>query len=231
MNLLKKIDKDIEWTREMNLCKNLTRVLTILVGDFMEPIYSNVQKPEDTNVREYIYRDLFLWCILTRQLNLGKVFLSQMKIRLCSALIASKILRSFIKYAPDERSQDQLSSEADDFENIAIECIHCSYVYDHGKACELIMRQIDMYGEITCLQMAVIADAKKFLHEDACQALLTNIWYDKINPAQERRRLFVNLLTMGVAQFGFSLYDKRKEQQRKQQQQQQHAVKVNLSGI
>lgn len=226
MNLLKKIDKNIEWTKEMDLYKNLIRILTILVGDFMEPIYLNAQNPEDANVREYIYRDLFLWCILTRQLNLGKVFLSQMKTRLCSALVASKILRSFIKYAPDERSQDQLSSEADDFENIAIECIRCSYIYDHGQACELIVRPIDMYGEITCLQMAIVADAKKFLHEDACQALLTNIWYDKINPAQEHKRLFVNLLTMGVAQFGFSLYDKHKERRRKQ-----HVVEVNLTGI
>lgn len=163
---------------------------------------------EKEKASEYIYRDLFLWCVLTHRLEMAKIFLAQMKTRLCSALIASKILKSFIPYGPDQNSKEKLSSEADDFETYAIECIRCSYFYDRGQACELIMRRVDLYGEVTCLQMAIAANNKKFLYEDACNALLTNIWYDKEDPEQDRTLLVINVLTMGISQFFFSTYEK-----------------------
>ncbi|CAF4099402.1 unnamed protein product [Adineta steineri] len=136
-----------------------------------------------------------------------------MKTRICSALIASKILKSLIKYAPDHDLRDKLNLEAEDFEMYAIECIRCSYLYDREQASELIMRRVNLYGGVTCLQMAIAADDKRFLNEDACNALLTNIWFDKIDPVQERTRLIINLFTMGFAQFGFSFYDKKQSQE------------------
>jgi hypothetical protein len=166
------------------------------------------EQTQDKTMGEYIYRDLFLWCVLTHRLEMAKIFLGQMKIRICSALIASKILKSLAKYAPDHDSKDKIYLEADDFETYAIECIRCSYFYDRGLAWELIMRCVDLYGEVTCLQMAIAADDKKFLYEDACNALLTNIWYHKNDHARERTRLVINLLTMGIAQFFISAYQK-----------------------
>ncbi|CAF3936181.1 unnamed protein product, partial [Adineta steineri] len=138
-----------------------------------------------------------------------------MKTRICSALIASKILKSLIKYAPDHDLRDKLNLEAEDFEMYAIECIRCSYLYDREQACELIMRRVNLYGGVTCLQMAITADDKRFLNEDACNALLTNIWFDKIDPTQERTRLVINLLTLGIAQFAFSFYDKNQSEETK----------------
>ena len=184
----------------------------------MKPIYqyesSSMQSQvapginEEKKTGEYIYRDIFLWCILTHRLEMAKIFLSQMKTRICSALIASKILKSLAEYAPDHDSKSKIQSEANEFEMYAIECVRCSYFYDHVQACELIMRRVDLYGEVTCLQMAIAADDKKFLYEDACNSLLTNIWFDKIDPVQERTRLVVNLLTIGISQFFISIYDK-----------------------
>jgi hypothetical protein len=183
----------------------------------MKPIYQHSSSSathqvapeiiENKSASEYIYRDLFLWCVLTHRLEMARIFLGQMKTRLCSALIASKILKSIAKYAPDHDSNDKICSEANDFETYAIECIRCSYFYDHDQACELIMRRVDLYGEVTCLQMAIAADDKKFLYEDACNALLTNIWYDKEDPAQERTLLAINLLTMGISQFFISAHE------------------------
>jgi hypothetical protein len=132
-----------------------------------------------------------------------------MKTRICSALIASKILKSLAAYAPDQDSKDTLHTKADNFETYAIEFLRCSYCYDKHQACELIMRRVDLYGGVTCLQMAIAADDKKFLHEDACQALLTNIWFDKIDPVWERNRLIINILTMGISQLFISIYQKR----------------------
>ena len=174
----------------------------------MLPIYDHKLAPIMS--AEKTYRDLFLWCVLTHRLEIAKIFLNQMKTRICSALIASKILKSLKAYAPDNESQIQIEAEADDFEMYAIECLRCCYLYDRQQACELIIRQIDLYGNVSCLQVAVAADDKKFLHEDACNTLLTNIWFDKVDPAREQVGLFINLLTLGASQIVFSIYEKHK---------------------
>lgn len=195
-------------------------IIRKLVGDFMKPIYRSNASSElklkrfDSSLMpeksaEYIYRDIFLWCILTHRLEMAKIFLGQMKTRICSALIASKILKSLAEYALDHQSKEILKNEADEFERCAIECVRCAYVYDAEQACELVIRRIYVYGSVSCLQMAIAADNKKFLYEDACDALLTYIWYDKLDPLGERYRLIINILTMGMSQIFFSIYDKR----------------------
>ncbi len=217
MYLLDQISAKLNFTEE----KHLVIVLKKLVGDIMHPFYKDqsqhgstlLKRHGDTDIEtkdaEYIYRDLFLWCVLTYRLDMAKIFLSQMKTRICSALIASKILKSLAAYAPDQAAKDTLYTKADDFETYAIEFVRCSYCYDKHQACELIMRRIDLYGGVTCLQMAIAADDKKFLHEDACQALLTNIWYDKVDPVRERNHLIINILTMGISQLFISIYQKQ----------------------
>ncbi|CAF1030938.1 unnamed protein product [Adineta steineri] len=187
--------------------KDLVIVLQKLVGDFMLSLYDTQSDDDKENIdAEHIYRDLFLWCILTYRLDMAKIFLSQLKTRICSALIASKILNSLAAYAPDQAAKDTLFAKANDFETHAIEFVRCAYFNDKHKACELIMRCTNLYGGVTCLQMAIAADNKRFVHEDACQALLTNIWYDRVDPVQERKRLVVNILTFGIFQFFISIY-------------------------
>ncbi len=206
------ISSKLDFTEE----KHLAIVLKKLLGDIMHSIYEDRSKLKinnDTNIEktdaEYIYRDLFLWCVLTYRLDMAKIFLSQMKTRICSALIASKILKSLAVYAPDQAAKDTLYGKASDFETHAIEFIRCSYFCDKHQACELLMRRLNVYGGVTCLEVAMAADDKKFLHEDACQALLTNIWYDKVDPVRERNRLVINILTLGISQFFISIYQKR----------------------
>ena len=183
----------------------------------MHPLYEgqsivqeSLSKNTGTNIEgsdaEHIYRDLFLWCVLTYRLDMAKIFLSQMKTRICSALIASKILKSLADYAPDHIAKQTLYSKAGDFENHAIEFVRCAYSTDKYQACELIIRRVKLYGGVTCLQMAMAADDKKFLNEDACQALMTNIWYDKVDPGREQRLLAINILTLGILQLFISIY-------------------------
>ncbi len=209
MYLLDQIRSKLNFTEE----KHLVIVLQKLVGDFMRPLYEDQskiglmsQETEGNTDAEYIYRDLFLWCILTYRLDMAKIFLSRLKTRICSALIASKILKSLADYAPDQVAKDTLYSKAGDFETHAIKFIQYAYINDKHQACELIMRRTNLYGGVTCLQMAIAADDKKFLHEDACQALLTNIWYDKVDPVRERNRLVINILTFGISQLFISIY-------------------------
>lgn len=192
----------------------MNSILEMLVGDFMQPLYDKKSEVEsETQTEEMnsetIYRDLFIWSVFTHRIPLAKIFLGQMKTRICSALLASKVLKSLSKYAPDHESKRKLLSEADEFETHAIEFVRYAYSYNRQQTCELIMRKVDLYGEVTCLHMAIVADDKKFLYQDACQALLTNIWFDKVDPVRERTRLVINILTLGISQIFISLYEKR----------------------
>ena len=186
---------------------DLNHILEMLVGDFMNPLYfiesdstSTTEVTMASLDSEYIYRDLFLWSILTHRLEIANIVLGHMKNRICSALIASKILKALSYYAPDEESNTTLITEANQFEVHAIEFMQ--YAYDSNKelAYELIVREIPLYGSVTCLQMAIAAHNKKFLHQDASLAVLAKIWYDKVDTAQQRFGLFLHLLTFGIGQ-------------------------------
>jgi hypothetical protein len=116
---------------------------------------SEVPDPEEAEkeVRELVYRDLFFWSILTNRIEMSKVILSHMQSRICAALIASKILKSYLEYANDNESKDILRSQADQFEEYACECLKHCYNYDEEKACEIAIRRINLFGGVTCLQV------------------------------------------------------------------------------
>lgn len=166
---------------------------------FVEMDAEEIQKSLD----EFVYRDLFLWAILTNRIEMSKVFLNQMRTRICACLIASKIFKSFLNYATDNESKDVLSSQADQFEEYAFECLKRCYNYDEEKACEIAIRYIDLFGGVSSLQIAVDADDKNFVGQPCCDQLLNNVWYDKMEPFQstlsKRLRLFVSIGTLGFA--------------------------------
>jgi hypothetical protein len=114
-----------------------------------------VLDPEDARkeVRELVYRDLFLWSILTNRIEMSKVILSYMETRICAALIASKVFKSYLQFASDNESKDILNSQATQFEEYANECLKSCYNYDEEKACEIAIRRIDIFGGVTCLQV------------------------------------------------------------------------------
>ena len=44
----------------------------------------------------------------------------------------------------------------DDFEEYAINCITLCYKNDPNKACELVLRQCEIFGNVTCIQVSEI---------------------------------------------------------------------------
>ncbi|CAF0985545.1 unnamed protein product, partial [Didymodactylos carnosus] len=223
---LYKLDKIVP-SSKLSRLDYLNDALKYLIGDYMVPLYtsetitlpveflsiapiSSVQEHQqdcreekasgnkNDVLLEYISRDLFLWSILTHRMDMAKLFLSNMKTRICAALVASKILRTICKKVYDNEARNKLELEAEDFETFAIECLKCCYDDDKEYACELVIRKIELFGGITCLQVAAAADNKKFLHEETCQTLLTNIWYDRIEPLREKYVFYFNLITFNL---------------------------------
>ncbi|CAF1276333.1 unnamed protein product [Rotaria magnacalcarata] len=150
----------------------------------------NRQKVED-----YVMRDLFLWSILMYHVDLAKVFLSYLKYRICAALIATKILKEYHRKATHGELKDSYMKNADYFQQYAIDCVTQCEKNDPDQACQIILQRIELYGNVTCLQVAADAHDKLFIATPCCVQAMNNIWFDKIYPEQSRKR---NNISMGL---------------------------------
>lgn len=176
---------------------------------------SEVPDPEEAEkeVQELVYRDLFFWAILTNRVEMAKVIMSHMQTRICAALIASKIMKSYQNDAHDNESKDMFMGQAKQFEEYANDALKCCYNCYEDSACEIVIRQINLFGGVSCLQVAVDADDKSFVGQPCCDQLLNNIWYDKIEPNQSSSQYLQILLS--ICTFGLlapALVSFRKQQ-------------------
>ncbi|CAF1230161.1 unnamed protein product [Rotaria sordida] len=192
------------WKR-LKLYSSKTRIAdsdTIMYEDYNNND-SEVPDPEETQkeAREFVFRDLFLWSILTNRIEMSKVILSHMQTRICAALIASKILKSYKNFAYDNEKKDALSRQAEQFEIYANECLKYCYNYNEETAHEIAIRSINIFGGVSCLQVAVDADDKSFVSQPCCDQLLNNIWHDKIEPIQFTLLQHIGLL-FSICTFG-----------------------------
>lgn len=104
-----------------------------------------------------IIRDLFFWAILVNYIDMAKALLAHINHRICAALIARKILSNYEdKYILYDDKKTEYIQSMDYFEDYAIECLKLCYKNNPNKACELILRQCDLFGNVTCLQVSNI---------------------------------------------------------------------------
>ena len=103
--------------------------------------------------KDQMLRDLFLWAVFMNMHEMAKVLLVQMQSRFCAALIASAIFKHYAALAATVDLEEKLRAQALDFETYAANFIDHCYKYDERTACELLFRQIPLFGYITCMQV------------------------------------------------------------------------------
>ncbi|CAF3768859.1 unnamed protein product [Rotaria sordida] len=198
--------------KSINNVKSLNRVLYGLIGDYMYKLYFDTEQAEYNDrikwgliknsikfeqnknnkslsnevkkekAHKYIMRDLFLWAILMNYIDMAKIFLCYMKYRICPALIATKILKQYHSKANYGDLKDRYMENAKYFEKYAIDCLSKCDEYDERRACDIAIQQNELYGYVTCLQIAADADDKLFISTSCCSQAMHNIWYDKLHP-------------------------------------------------
>ena len=62
------------------------------------------------------------------------------------------------------------------FEKLAIQTLEKFYHADANACTKAIIRQIPVYGNVTCFELALEADARQFIIQPAVQKVLKNIW-------------------------------------------------------
>ena len=75
------------------------------------------------------------------------------------------------------------------------------YKNNDKKAEQMMIREIPEYGNSTCLQVAVAANALKVVGHACCQALLTKLWYYRLSPDNLKIYIGACLLIPPLAPF------------------------------
>ncbi|CAF2638466.1 unnamed protein product [Rotaria sp. Silwood2] len=161
----------------------------------------SMTREDREKAQDYIMRDLFIWSILVNHVGIAKVLLAYLKYRICAALIATKILKKYHSKAIYGDLKDNYKKDANYFEQYAIACITQCEKNDSEQACQIVLQRIELYGYVSCLQVASDAEDKLFIATPCCVQSMNNIWYDKILP-NESRKLNSVLLFIGIISFG-----------------------------
>ena len=64
-----------------------------------------------------------------------------------------KILKKYHKKANYGDLKEAYMKSAEYFEQYAIKCISLCELNDPDQACEIVVQQIELYGNVTCLQV------------------------------------------------------------------------------
>lgn len=115
--------------------------------------FTNTLNADENYTQQHKLRDLFLWSVFMGNVELAKVLLMYLKSRICASLIASKIFTEYSKNTNIYQLKRKMKNIADEFELYAVQCIDTCYEYNETKACDLMLRQIPMFGNITCAQV------------------------------------------------------------------------------
>jgi hypothetical protein len=85
--------------------------------------------------------------------EMAKVLLLHVKPRICAALIASALFKEYSKLSQSVDMKNKYQDQALEFETYAAKSLNKCYEYNEKRACELLLRQIPLFGNVTCMQV------------------------------------------------------------------------------
>lgn len=106
--------------------------------------------------RQEMLRDLFLWSVYASRADIAFVILLQLKSRIGAALLAAAIARRLSSSVSNLDTRNKFLKQSEAYELCATKCITDCYSHDERLACQLILREIPLYGNITCMQVSVL---------------------------------------------------------------------------
>ncbi|CAF2031429.1 unnamed protein product [Rotaria magnacalcarata] len=176
----------VEENYELNVIQNITKVYPT----------------ESSYTKHHILRDLFLWSIFMDMPEMFKVLLFHLRSRICAALIASAIYKNYSKLSPTVDMRDKFQTQSLDFEIYASMFIDKCYEYNEKRACELLLRQIPLFGNVTCMQLAISSASSKLLETACFDQTLNQVWFDKLSLSNHQLKVKVSrtlaIMTVGL---------------------------------
>ncbi|CAF4188401.1 unnamed protein product, partial [Adineta steineri] len=161
--------------------------------------------PNDTKdllEKNKLSRDLFLFSVFMDMPEMAKIFLIHQQSRICAALIASAIFKRYSEKSLTVDLKEKFQIQADDFGKYAADFINDCYKYNKRSACELLLRQVSLFGNITCMQIAISSENIQLVGTACFDQTLTQVWYNQLsmtnNQTLTRPAQFLSIITFGL---------------------------------
>ncbi|XP_008402157.1 transient receptor potential cation channel subfamily M member 2-like isoform X2 [Poecilia reticulata] len=239
--------KGLDQARKEISLKHVSNEVRHLLGKFTKPIYSSSEdgdytvripsenKPEtqrddeakrEDEAKRIAGRDLFLWAVVQNNKELSKIAWDQCGDCISAALAASKILKKMAEESIDADEPQEMLELASHFEDHAIGVFSNCYKNDEERAQKLLVRISSLWGETTCLRLALEADNKKFVAELGVQDLLTQIWCGELSVNNPVWRVLLCMVFFPLIYTTFLVFRRDEDLQREIEQKEEIKMTV-----
>ncbi|CAF3454781.1 unnamed protein product [Rotaria sp. Silwood1] len=122
--------------------------------------------------------------------------------RICASLFASAIFKKYAEASTNPEYKEKLRTQALEFETYAAKFINRCYQYNERLACELLLREIPLFGHVTCMQVAISSKSQKLVATSCFDQTLNQVWFNKLSIANhgifEQSRQVLAILSVGL---------------------------------
>ncbi|XP_073081852.1 transient receptor potential cation channel subfamily M member 4 isoform X3 [Manis javanica] len=127
------------------------------------------------------WSDLLLWALLLNRAQTAMYFWEIGSNAVASALGACLLLRVLARMESEAEEAARRKDLAAKFEGLGVDLFGECYRSSEHRAARLLIRRCPLWGDATCLQLAMQADARAFFAQDGVQSLLTQKWWGEMD--------------------------------------------------
>ncbi|XP_054553271.1 transient receptor potential cation channel subfamily M member 4 [Talpa occidentalis] len=127
------------------------------------------------------WSDLLLWALLLNRAQMALYFWEMGSNAVASALGACLLLRVLARLESEAEEAARRKDLAAKFEGLGVDLFGECYRSSESRAARLLLRRCPLWGDSTCLQLAMQADARSFFAQDGVQSLLTQKWWGEMD--------------------------------------------------
>ncbi|XP_012589143.1 PREDICTED: transient receptor potential cation channel subfamily M member 4 [Condylura cristata] len=127
------------------------------------------------------WSDLLLWALLLNRAQMALYFWEMGSNAVASALGACLLLRVLARLEAEAEEAARRKDLAAKFEGLGVGLFGECYRSSENRAARLLLRRCPLWGDATCLQLAMQADSRAFFAQDGVQSLLTQKWWGEMD--------------------------------------------------
>ncbi|CAF1336004.1 unnamed protein product [Rotaria sordida] len=138
-----------------------------------------------------------------RYVDIAFVLLLQLESRMGAALIAAGMAQHLSLSASTLDVRHTYTEQAEKYEAYATDCINACYKHNERLACQLLLRENPLFGNVTCMQIAIASRIIKFINTDCFNQVLNRQWYGHLpgNATESsiaKLKFLLSLISLGL---------------------------------
>ncbi|CAF1223885.1 unnamed protein product [Adineta ricciae] len=196
-------ERNIDAFSENNTERIVSPIIVLAKPDPLQVCLECFPAPDTFGSQEML-REIFLWAVIEGYSEMAFILLLQIKSRISAALIAAGITsRLMSTYDGYLDRLHKFRKQSSDYERFATACIDDCYRRNERRACQLLLRETPLFGNVTCMQIAISSRIRSFINSRCFNQVLNRQWYGVLCQSTNRSLLskilfIMSLLSMGL---------------------------------